>query len=282
MNRPVWSTFRDALEAVGFRPSKRFGQNFLLDDNMAAAIASDAGVARGTRVLEVGTGCGFLTLHLLERGAEVLSVEVDDRLFGVASELLAERGELTLIHADALAGKHRLAPAVDGALWDEGPWHLVANLPYSIAAPLLVVLARRVHPPASMTALVQREVAEKIAARPGQGDWGAVSARLGAAYRARPGRLVGRELFWPRPRVESRVVHLERLADPMPAAEREAFDRLVETVFGQRRKQVASSLRGLVGGRGAAEEILTRAGIDPSARPETLSVEALRELARAL
>ncbi|MCZ6598731.1 MAG: 16S rRNA (adenine(1518)-N(6)/adenine(1519)-N(6))-dimethyltransferase RsmA [Planctomycetota bacterium] len=280
MRRPPWSEFKAALDAVGFRPSKRLGQNFLLDGNMARSIARDAEVERGDFVLEVGAGCGFLTVHLAELGARLLAVEVDRRLFEVARGFLAPFENVRLLRADVLAGKHALAPELLAELPEEGDWHMVANLPYAIVGPLFVLLARSGNPPRSMTALVQRELAEKIVAVPGSRDWGVLGARLAPVYERRGGRSVAAGLFWPRPRVESRVVHLLRREDrPVEPGQLGAYDRLVEGLFQRRRKSVRATLTALLGGREAALGLLERAGVDPDARPEGLSAEDLSRLA---
>ncbi|HPF14844.1 MAG TPA: rRNA adenine N-6-methyltransferase family protein, partial [Planctomycetota bacterium] len=138
-SRPPWKQFKEALQAQGFRPSRRFGQNFLLDENTARAIVADAGVVAGDRVLEIGTGCGFLTVHLAHAGVALLTVEIDPRLADVAESFLEPYANVRLVRGDALAGKHRLHPEVEA--WSEGgPWHLVANLPYAISGPLLALV----------------------------------------------------------------------------------------------------------------------------------------------
>ena len=281
--RAPWSTFRAALDAAGFRPTKSLGQNFLLDGNMVRSLVADSGVGPGDRVLEVGAGCGFLTSCLAECGAEVLAVEVDPRLFEVASGLLAPWPKVRLLRADALAGKHALGAELAAVLPTEAPWHVVSNLPYSISGPLLVLLSRREPRPESLSVLVQREVAEKAAAAPGTRDWGVLAARLAVRYRTRLGRAVPAELFWPRPRVASQVVHLERLPGPGPDGPRlAAYDRLLDAVFHTRRKTLRASLGAHLGDPARAQGLLEGLGIDPGLRPENLDSEALLALSRAL
>lgn len=280
--RPPWSVFRAELDEVGFRPSKTLGQNFLIDPNAVQAIAADAGLARGTRVLEVGAGCGFLSLQLAELGLELLAAEIDARLLGVARRLLSPYPNVRWWLGDALGGKHVLAPALAAELPRAEPWHLVSNLPYSIAAPLLAVLARLPNPPHSMTVLVQEEVAQRILARPGEPERGALTARLGLVYAARPGRAVGPQLFWPRPRVASRVVHLAfQPLDELGPGESAAFDALVDGLFQHRRKQLLTILAGLLQDRPRAAALVRAAGLDPRARPETLTPAELLVLARS-
>lgn len=280
--RPPWTAFRTELDAIGFRPSKTLGQNFLVDPNAARAIAEESALGPGARVLEIGAGCGFLTLHLAQLGLELLAVEIDERLLQVAQRLLGQRPNVRWLRTDALAGKHALAPAVAAELPGEGPWHVVSNLPYSISAPLLVVLSRLPNPPRSLSVLVQEEVARRIAARPGEPEWGALTARLALLYRTRAGRAVGPQLFWPRPRVASRVVHLEREVGPPPGApEVVAYDALVDELFRHRRKQLLPLLAGPLGDREAARALLEGVGLDPRARPETLGAPQLLALSRS-
>jgi 16S rRNA (adenine1518-N6/adenine1519-N6)-dimethyltransferase len=275
----AWSAVRRRLAAQGFHPSRRLGQNFLVDDNMVLAIARDAELPPGARVLEVGVGLGVLTDALLALGAEVVAVEIDGRLAELARERFAGELRLTLLHADALDGKHRLAEEVDRALGEQ-PWQLVANLPYSIAAPLLVVLARRAVPPDTMTVLVQKEVAERLAARPGTPEWGPLSVRLQLDYTVRRLRDVGPTLFWPRPKVESSVVRLARRPDPGPDAERVELDALVHALFTRRRQALGRVLAERTGDRPAVVATLAELGRAPELRAEVLDEAELARLAR--
>jgi 16S rRNA (adenine1518-N6/adenine1519-N6)-dimethyltransferase len=248
---------------------------------MARCIARDAGVEAGDFVLEVGVGCGFLSVQLAARGVRLLGVEIDRRLLEVASGFLAPWEGVRLIGADVLAGKNRLAKEVRDLLPEEEPWHLVSNLPYGVAGPLLVVLSRLPHPPESMTALVQAEVAERITAEARETAWGPLGARLAPLYSRTRVRSVGANLFWPRPRVESAVVHLELHRDftgkdPLDLV---AFDDLVGELFRRRRKRVRTTLVSILGDGERAEALLREAGVDPSARPETLGAHEFQKLA---
>jgi 16S rRNA (adenine1518-N6/adenine1519-N6)-dimethyltransferase len=274
-----WKELREKLTALGFRPSRRFGQNFLLDDNLARALVRDAGITAGAFVLEVGPGLGRLTTPLLDAGARVTAVEIDGRLVELLKEELGECAELELLHTDVLSNKHTLEPEVAARLPAEEEWHLVANLPYSISAPLLVVLANLGTPPTSMSILVQREVADRIRAIPATSAWGPLSVRLQAAYRTRAGREVDPALFWPSPKVKSAVVHLDRRADAPGAEELRSLSELVGALFSRRRQVLGRVLGDLLGDRGKARALLAEQGIDPGSRAEILSVEALRALA---
>ena len=287
--RPPWREFRAALDAAGFHPSKKLGQNFLLDENTASAIARDGAVGEGDLVLEVGVGCGFLSTALLATGARLVGVEVDRRLFAIAQgflEPMARPGQLELVRADVLAKKRAVAPEVLEHLPTDGsPWHLVSNLPYSIASPLLVSLARLPMPwgpPASMTVLVQAEVAERLTAEPATPAWGGLTAKLHLDYRGRLTRRVGAALFSPRPKVESAVARLELLDERPPADETAAADVLVDAFFQARRKTLRATLGRHLGDKEVALAALERAGLDPGARPEVLPATAFLDLARAL
>lgn len=280
--RPPWSEFRAALAEERFRPTKGLGQNFLIDPNTVRAIAADADLHPGERALEVGAGCGFLTLALAELGVLVTAVEIDPRLARVARRFLAGVPGVRLIETDVLEGKHRLSATVAQEIAALGEWHLVSNLPYSIAGPVLALAARCEPRPRTMSVLVQEEVAERIAARPGDSEWGSLTARIALLYRARPGRRVGAQLFWPRPRVSSRVVHLEARDEVQPEREElAAFDELVDLLFQQRRKQLGSVLTSALGDRDRAETLIREAELDPRSRPQDLSPEHLLALSRS-
>lgn len=279
--RPLWARVRSRLEAAGFRPSRRLGQNFLFDENMARAIVRDAELGPAATVLEVGPGPGLLTVHLAPLAQRLVCVEIDGRLLEIARELCAGFAHIEWLHTDVLASKHRLAPEVVAALPAEGPWQLVSNLPYSVSAPLLATLCDLPNPPARMTALVQLEVAERIVAAPASPDWGPLTIRLALDYRASLVRRVPPQLFWPRPEVESALVRLERLAEPCPPSERERLVPLVAHLF-QHRRQALGRLLSQRAGRPRAEAVLADLGLAPRARAEDLDLATLRRLAREL
>lgn len=284
--RPPWQEFRAALEAQGFHPSKRLGQNFMLDVNTARAIVADAGLPPRSRVVEVGVGCGFLSCEIVAAGHDLVGVEIDRRLFEVAAGFLEplgaqHPGSVELIRADALSKKRALAPELLERLPASSDWHLVSNLPYSVASPLLVSFARLPHPPASMTVLVQLEVAERIAARPGGSAWGGLSAKLGLGYDARLVRKVGPKLFWPPPKVDSAVARLALRPDRPGAEAVERTDALIEACFQARRKALRGTLGRYLGDRERAAALLDAQGIDGNARPESLSASQFLALATA-
>jgi len=269
---------RALLDEVGFRPSRKLGQNLLRDENMARAIVRDAGIGRGDFVLEVGPGAGFLSLHLRASGARLLCVEIDTRLAGVAKRLMGEDPGVEWVEADALASKHRLNPALTERLPERGPWHVVSNLPYAAGTPILVGLARWPVPPATMTVLVQRELADRLGSLPGCADWGPLAARIQAHYRVSRLRAVPAQVFWPRPKVASALVRLELRAQRPGQAEWGRLDSLLEGLFQHRRQGLGRSLARILGDRTRAAGILGRLGLEAGTRAQELDLECLLRL----
>lgn len=278
--RPSWSEIKRDLEAVGFRASKSLGQNFLVDDNLLRAIVRDAGVAPGERVLEIGPGCGVLTLALVAAGARVIAVEIDARLLGIARSVVGE-ADVTWIEGDALAGKHELSPRIVELVTGSSDWKLVSNLPYSAGTPILAACSRLEHPPRSATVLLQRDLAERIAAPPGGKQRGAVSVRIQACYEARIVRTVPSQLFWPRPKVDSALLRLDLRPERPRGDDLARFDRLVGHAFEQRRKTVLRRLQSWFGDREQAERACAAGGVDPRSRAEELTLEQWLALSRA-
>ena len=262
---------RRLLEENGLRPSRARGQNFVADPNTVRRIARLAGVGPGDRVIEIGAGLGSLTLALAETGAAVTAVEVDRGLVPVLRSLVEPAG-VTVVEADAMA--------LDwDALLGDGPWVLVANLPYNVATPLVADLLDRVPAITRMLVMVQREVADRLAAGPGHDAYGAVSVKVAYWATASVAGLVPASVFVPVPNVESALVRVDRRASPAvgPEVEPGALFGLVGTGFGQRRKMLRRSLAGLV-----TADAFTAAGVDPEGRPEELDVLAWGRLAAAV
>jgi 16S rRNA (adenine1518-N6/adenine1519-N6)-dimethyltransferase len=263
------------LDSHGLRPSRALGQNFVADPNTVRRIARLAGVGAADRVIEIGPGLGSLTLALAETGAEVTAVELDHHLVPVLRSVLADT-EARVMEADALRlDWAELLGAADGR-----PWVLVANLPYNVATPLVCDLLDTVPAITRMLVMVQREVAERLAASVGDGAYGRVSVKV--AYWA-TAKIVGRvpaSVFVPRPRVESALVSIERRDAPAvdPAAiSADALFSVVRAGFAHRRKMLRGALAGVAGAQVWAE-----AGIDPSWRAEQLDVAAWGRLAAAI
>jgi 16S rRNA (adenine1518-N6/adenine1519-N6)-dimethyltransferase len=261
---------RRLLDENGLRPSRARGQNFVADPNTVRRIARLAGVGSGDRVIEIGAGLGSLTLALAETGATVTAVEVDRGLVPVLRSLVEPAG-VTVVEADAMR--------LDwDALLGDGPWVLVANLPYNVATPLVADLLDRVPAITRMLVMVQREVAERLAAGPGDDAYGAVSVKVAYWATASVAGLVPASVFVPVPNVESALVRIERRDVPAigPEVEPEALFALVGTGFGQRRKMLRRSLSGLV-----TAGAFATADVNPEARPEELDVAAWGRLAAA-
>ncbi len=273
---------RDVVEACGIEPSRALGQNFLFDLNLTGRIARAAGPLAGVPVVEVGPGPGGLTRALLAEGAEVVAVERDRRCLP-ALAAIAERhpGRLTVIEGDALevlpAG---LPPRPDGR-----PWRIVANLPYNVATPLLTGwLEAEPWPPwfDRLTLMFQREVAERIVATPRErADYGRLGVLCGWRTAARILFDVAPSNFVPPPKVVSSVVELVPRAAPLPCSA-VALSRVAAAAFGQRRKMLRQSLKGLSAQTGPVDvpALLERAGIDGTARAETLEIADFAALAR--
>jgi len=264
---------RELLDRHGLRPSKALGQHYLADPNTARKVVRLAGVRPGETVLEVGPGLGSLTLALREAGARVVAVEADARLLPALAEVLGGDPDVRVEVADALrVDLGAIAPAAG---------RLVANLPYNIAATLVLRVLAGVPGVGHLTVMAQREVGERLAAAPGTAAYGAPSAKLAALAEARVLAPVSRHVFVPEPHVDSVLVGIDRRAHPaMRGLDYHAVTRVIDAAFAQRRKTLRNALRGL--GLDAAEvESLGRdAGVDLGQRAERLDVAAFAALAR--
>jgi len=264
---------------LGVRPSKRLGQNFVIEQGTVRRIAALAGPGPADVVLEVGPGLGSLTLALLEAGAgQVVAVEIDRVLAGELPRTLAERApalaaRVAVLNADALRTGQDDLPA--------SPSMLVANLPYNVAVPVVLHLLAGVPALARGLVMVQAEVADRMCAPPGSRVYGAPSVKLAWYATARSAGTVPRSVFWPVPNVDSRLVAFARHDPPATAASREEVFALVDAAFAQRRKTLRAALAGWAGSAPEAERLLRAAGIDPGARGESLGVAEFARLAAA-
>jgi len=266
---------RALLAGHGLRPSRALGQHYLVDPNTARKVVRLAGVTAGETVLEVGPGLGSLTLALREVGARVVAVEADARLLPALAEALGEDPGVRVVAADAVrADLAGLAPDAHT---------LVANLPYNIAATLVLRVLTDYRQYQRLTVTVQREVGERLAAAPGTGAYGATSAKVAALAEARVLAPVSRKVFLPEPHVDSVLVGLVRR--PHPAAEGvpwRSLSRVIEAAFSQRRKTLRNALRTLDLTPGEVEALGRAAGVDLGLRAERLDVPAFAALARGL
>ena len=273
---------RDVVEACGIEPSRALGQNFLFDLNLTGRIARSAGPLAGVPVVEIGPGPGGLTRALLAEGAEVVAVERDRRCLP-ALAAIADRypGRLTVIEGDALEAVPSALPARS----DGRPWRIVANLPYNVATPLLTGwVEAEPWPPwyDRMVLMFQREVAERIVATPAErADYGRLGVLCGWRTRARILFDVAPSNFVPPPKVTSSIVELVPRDRLLPCAA-SSLSRVTAAAFGQRRKMLRQSLKGLAAARGPVDvaNLLERAGIDGTARAETLEISDFVNLAR--
>jgi 16S rRNA (adenine1518-N6/adenine1519-N6)-dimethyltransferase len=276
LSPPTPGQLRRLMAAERLRPRKSLSQNFLTDPEALDAIVAAAELAVGDRVVEIGPGLGVLTRRLLAAGASVLAVELDPRLADFLRRELGGLERFELVEADALTIHPRECfPGED--------FKLVANIPYHITSPLLHAFLEGERPPELTVLLVQLEVAERVAAPPGQMSY--LSAFVQNVAVAEVVSRVPAEAFEPAPKVDSAVLRLRRRSDPTvpPGEGREPFYRVVQAGFRQRRKQVHNGLtRELPVDRDAVERALAACGVTPDRRPQTLTVAEWACLTREL
>jgi len=265
---------RDLAELLDIQPTKKLGQNFVIDANTVRRIVKVAGVTGGETVVEVGPGLGSLTLGLLETGANVVAVEIDKRLAAqlpVTVAQLQPGARLTVLTEDALRVTE---------LPDE-PSVLVANLPYNVSVPVLLHFLEHFATLRRGLVMVQAEVGERLAAPPGSKVYGAPSAKAAWYGDWRTHGKVSRQVFWPVPNVDSILVGFERSELPGTEAERLATFAVIDAAFQQRRKMLRQALSELLGGSAAASTRLEAAGVAPTARGEELTVLDFLAIARS-
>ncbi len=254
---------------MSHRPRKRFGQHFLHDRTVIGRIVDAIDPRPGERLVEIGPGLGALTAPVLERTGRIEVIEIDRDVIPILRQRCAGLGELVVHNADVLELDFRQL-AGDGS-----PLRVCGNLPYNISTPLLFHLLASADRIQDMHFMLQKEVVDRMAARPGGKDYGRLTVMLAVACRVERLFKVGAGAFTPPPRVESAVARLVPLpAPPFPLPDRERFARVVASAFSMRRKTLRNSLRGLVDGAGFAET-----GIDPGRRAETLSPAEFAALA---
>ena len=282
------ATLRTLLDEHGLRANKALGQHFLADPNTARRIARLAEIGPGDRVLEIGPGLGSLTLALVETGAHVLALELDRRIAAVLKEVvrdalaLANDGDLDASGVAVVVGD-ALELDIDSLLVEADPqareWVSVSNLPYNVAAPIVIRVLEAVPRITRLLVMVQREVAERLVAAPGTRAASAVSAKVAYYASARIVGAVSPAVFVPKPRVDSALVRFDRRATPpvvVPSSD--ALFDLVRAGFAQRRKMLRRSLRPVLGER--TDVVLEDAGVAPTARAETLTLDDWAALAR--
>ncbi|MCX4823687.1 16S rRNA (adenine(1518)-N(6)/adenine(1519)-N(6))-dimethyltransferase RsmA [Streptomyces sp. NBC_01142] len=266
---------RELAAALGVRPTKQRGQNFVIDANTVRRIVRTAEVRGDDVVVEVGPGLGSLTLALLETADRVIAVEIDDVLAGALPSTIAARlpkraDHFALVHTDAMQVQELPGPA---------PTALVANLPYNVAVPVLLHMLARFPTIERTLVMVQAEVADRLAARPGNKVYGVPSVKANWYAEVKRAGSIGRNVFWPAPNVDSGLVSLVRRDPPKTTATRAEVFAAVDAAFAQRRKTLRAALAGWAGSPAAAEAALVAAGISPQARGEALTVEEFARIA---
>ena len=269
---------RALLERWGLRPKKKFGQNFLMDAGAAHKIArlSLPSATPPARIIEIGAGTGALTKALLDEGADVTALEVDPQLV----EILRSRDDLIrakIVHADALEFDF----ASYGAL---GEWHVAANLPYNVATPLMVNLVEMEHGPKTLTVMIQKDVADRLAAKPGTPAYGSLSVAMQYAMKVDRAFTLGPRVFYPPPKVDSTVVHLVRRDEPaVHPRDLALFRKVVRAAFAYRRKTLANSVAlALDMDRAHIANAIAASSLSPESRGEQLSLDDFCKLADAL
>jgi len=251
--------------------NKKFGQNFILDKNLLAAIASDAGIGSEDVVVEIGAGAGTLTAALADRAKEVIAYEIDENLRPVLEHTLAGRENVRIVYEDFLKKSEPLPAS----------FKVAANLPYYVTTPIIMRLLEGEEKPKSIAVMVQKEVAERLVASPGSGDYGAITASLHLVATAEITRIVGRQNFLPPPNVDSAVVLISLVDHGYLPEEIELARKIIRAAFNMRRKTLSNGIAGLFGGKEKANAIILEAGLPIGVRGETLSSEDYVSLARA-
>lgn len=273
------SDIRELCAQLNIRPTKTLGQNFVNDPGTVRKIVRNAGVQAGEQVLEIGPGLGSLTLALLEAGAQVSAVEIDPPLaqaLPTTAQARFPEAKLQVFTADALTitGPESIGGAT--------PVRLVANLPYNVAVPIVLTVLEKLPSIQTVLVMVQAEVADRLAATPGNKIYGVPSAKVAWYASARRTLTIGRNVFYPVPNVDSALVKIERRPQPDTAATREQVFAVIDAAFAQRRKTLRQALAGLAGSAGAAQEALERARVSPTARGETLDIDQFAAVAQQL
>ena len=265
---------RELAQELGIKPAKSLGQNFVIDANVCRKIVRTAGVTSSDVALEIGPGLGSLTLALLEEANSVIAVEIDERLAQRLPETIQAHHEgsstFNVIHQDALHLKDL----------PQEPTVLVANLPYNVSVPVLLHLLEIFPTLKSGVVMVQAEVADRLAAKPGTKEYGIPSVKAAWWADLNGAGSISRSIFWPVPGVDSKLVSFTRHQPMGDEALRIKVFTLIDAAFAQRRKMLRSALSSIYGSSGAAEKVLMQAGIDPTLRGESLQVNDFCTIAR--
>lgn len=264
---------RSLATELELRPTKKLGQNFVIDPNTIRKIVSAANLESTDKVVEIGPGLGSLTLGLLEKVHQLIAIEFDSKLAAKLSETLMQKApssQCQIVHADAMAVSSL----------DFEPDALVANLPYNISVPVILHFLEQFPSISKALVLVQAEVAARLVAGPGSKTYGSPSAKLAWYGKASAAGVVSRNIFWPVPNVDSALVFFEKRTEPLEVQQRQEVFRVIDGAFSQRRKTLRQALSNWAGSPAKAEEILVRAGVSPQARGEDLEIADFIEVAK--
>ncbi len=275
------STIRQIKEKYGFRLTKSLGQNFLTDKNIIDSIIEGAGIGSNDLVIEIGPGIGVITYEASLVARQVIAVEIDRNLIPILQETLAERDNIQIINEDILkTDLNRIIEDARGMDPQIKGVKIIGNLPYYITTPIIMKLLEEGVNADGITIMMQKEVADRIKASPGTKAYGALSIAVQYYCGVESVVNVPKEVFVPQPKVDSTVLTLKILKDrPVEDVDREIFFAVVKAGFGQRRKTLNNSLTGVGGvSKGIAAQALSEAGIDPSRRAETLSLQEFAKL----
>lgn len=281
MNLTDYRDITALLQRHGFRFSKSMGQNFLTAAWVPQQIAAESGITAADGALEIGPGVGCLTAELAKTAGRVTAIELDERLRGVLGETLADFDNVSVVFADALKAD---LPAICAETLGERPWKVCANLPYNVTTPLITAFLEA-GCFESVTVMIQKEVAQRLCAAPGTGEYGAFSVLV--QWYAEPKLLfdVPPHCFVPQPKVTSAVVRMDRrAAPPVSVDDEKLFFRTVRAAFAQRRKTLSNALRSAFSelDRAAIESAMEETGLPPAVRGETLSIAQFAALSNAL
>jgi len=296
---------QELLSAAGVSPNRKLGQHFLVDLNLMRLLVDSARIGRGDIVLEIGTGSGSLTEALVEQAGQVVTVELDPTLAGIARSQLADAANVQIINTDVLSSKGTINPLVAGALAEAqarlrctgpiGPIHpagpvqnrtlLVANLPYDVASPVMINLVKGPVTVDAMFVTVQKEVAERMTAASGSREYGTLSIFLQATGAVETVRRLKPSVFWPAPAVDSAIVCYLRDWDKSHGIfDMELFGAVIGLFIGHRRKMLRACIKEVPPGLGSRDlwlRIFERHGVDPTGRPEELAPEQYVALANS-
>ena len=288
-NRQTTTFLKQRMEEAGIRPVSKFGQNFLIDLNLVNMIADSASITEQDIVVEVGTGTGSLTGLIAQKAGHVITVEIDQNLWQLAQEELSSFGNITFLQQDALRNKNNLSPVLLDTIRSEmakaegSRLKLVANLPYNIATPLITnLLTLDDIVPTSMTVTIQKELAERIIARPGTKEFGALSLWIQAQCHPEIVRLMSPKVFWPRPKVDSAIIHIETDFDKRSRIpDLTYYHRFVRKLFIHRRKLLRGVLVSVFKNeltKQQVDDILEGINLTGKVRAEQLAAPVIFEL----